>query len=66
MKTKRLLSIALALVATCWCGSLPAQTVPKEAPDSIAGELDGLPRYMTEAEKLLPLPTSTGLRAAPT
>jgi len=57
---KRLLSIALVVAITSWCGADEPQRVP---PDVLARIVDDdpnpLPRYLTPEERLLPLPSIT-------
>ncbi|HUU84267.1 MAG TPA: agmatine deiminase family protein, partial [Phycisphaerae bacterium] len=63
---KRSLTITLVLALTSLCSAQQSAGDLRGVSGHNPGELDGLPRYMTAEEKLLPLPLSSGLRAAPT
>ena len=62
--------IIVVLAATSWCSAQQAKRVPREVLDRIVDdEPNPLPRYLTPAERQLPLPAPSLrglLRAAPT
>jgi agmatine deiminase len=54
---QRLLSIVLVLMMTSWCAAQQTTQVPRQVTDRVsASEPTCLPAYMTEEEKLLPMP----------
>ncbi len=58
--TKRLIPLLYVLVITTWCPADEARIVPQEILDRIVDDdPNPLPRYLTPAEKNLPLPTLT-------
>ena len=54
---RHLLSVILMLITTSWCVGQTAKIVPQEILDRIVdNEPNPLPRYLTPAERLIPLP----------